>query len=90
MQETFYLHDGQTHTAKMTLPRLPIAEEFSKAGIVAAIRGAQSDTIRYPEFMKQAAAAGVIAYWAFFTGKKVIYFGRQGEMHIEEFPGAKP
>jgi len=74
----------------MALPHLPIAQEFSTEGIVAAIRGAQSDTIRYPEFMKQAAAAGVIAYWAFLTGKKVIYFGRQGEMHIEEFPRAKP
>ncbi len=40
--------------------------------------------------MKQSAAAGVIAYWAFLTGKKVIYFGRKGEMHIEEFPRAKP
>src|ERR1700723_3216340 len=86
MQETLSLRDGQTHTAKMTLPHLPIAQEFSTEGIVAAIRGAQSDTIRYPEFMKQSAAAGVIAYWAFLTGKKVIYFGRQGEFHFEEFP----
>lgn len=90
MQETLYLRDGQTHIAKMTLPHLPIAEDFSAQGILAAIRGAQSDTIRYPEFMKQAAAAGVIAYWAFLTDKKVIYFGRQGEMHTEEFPNAKP
>ena len=90
MQETLYLSDGQTHTAKMNLPHLPIAEEFSAEGIVAAIRGAQSDTIRYPEFMKQSAAAGVIAYWAFLTGKKVIYFGRKGETHIEKFPDVKP
>jgi len=40
--------------------------------------------------MKQSAAAGVIAYWAFLTGRKVVYFGRKGEMHIEEFPSAKP
>jgi uncharacterized protein YbcV (DUF1398 family) len=90
MQETFYLRDGQTHTAKMTLPHHAIAEDFSKSGIVAAVRGAQSDTIRYPEFMKQSAAAGVIAYWAFLTGRQVIYFGRKGEMHIEKFPDVKP
>jgi uncharacterized protein YbcV (DUF1398 family) len=87
--ETFYLSDGRTHVEKMTLPLAPVAEQFSSSGIVAAIRGAQSDTIRYPEFMKQSAAAGVIAYWAFLTGGKVIYFGRQGEYHIEEFPRAK-
>ncbi len=87
--ETFYQIDGETHTEKMILPVMPIAEEFSSADLVAAIRGAQADTIRYPEFMKRSAAAGVIAYWAFLTGRKVIYFGRKGELHIEEFPGAK-
>jgi uncharacterized protein YbcV (DUF1398 family) len=84
--ETFYMSDGTTHAEKMTLPLSPIAEQFSSSGIVAAIRGAQSDTIRYPEFMKRSAAAGIIAYWAFLTGKKVIYFGRKGESHVEEFP----
>ena len=55
-------------------------------GLVAAIRGAQADTVRYPEFVKRSTAAGVIGYWAFLTGKRVIYFGRKGEQHIEEFP----
>jgi uncharacterized protein YbcV (DUF1398 family) len=87
--EVFYMTDGKSHAEKMVLPLLPIAEEFSSSGLVAAIRGAQADTIRYPEFMKRSAAAGVTAYWAFLTGKKVIYFGRKGEIHIEEFPGAK-
>ncbi len=82
--------DGQTHLEKMTLPRSPVAERFSSAELVAAIRRAQRDTIRYPEFMKRASAAGVIAYGAFLTGRKVIYFGRQGEFRVEEFPQAKP
>ena len=87
--ESFYLIDGKTHAEKMVLPLMPIAEEFSSSDLVAAIRGAQADTVRYPEFMKRSAAAGVIAYWAFLTGKKVIYFGRKGEMHVEEFPKAR-
>lgn len=87
--ETFYLRDGKTHVEKMVLPLAPIAEEFSSSEVVAAIRGAQADTIRYPEFMKRSAAAGVIAYWAFLAGRKVVYFGRKGELHVEEFPRAK-
>ena len=87
--ERFYLTDGKTHIEKMLLPLMPIAEEFSSSDLVAAIRGAQADTIRYPEFMKRSAAAGVIAYWAFLTGRKVIYFGRKGAMHVEEFPRAR-
>lgn len=86
--ETFYTRDGQTHVEKMTVPLAPIAEQFSLPGVIAAIRGAQTDTIRYPEFVKRAAAAGVIAYWSFLTGRKVIYFGRQGDFHVEEFPRA--
>jgi len=37
---------------------------------------------------KRAVAAGVIAYRAFLSGENLIYFGRNGEMHIEEFPRA--
>ena len=87
--ETFYQIDDKTHMEKMVLPLMPVAEEFSASDLVAAIRGAQADTIRYPEFMKRSAAAGVIAYWAFLTRRKVLYFGRKGELHIEEFPNAK-
>jgi uncharacterized protein YbcV (DUF1398 family) len=87
-EETFYMTDSKTQVEKMFLPAAPIAEEFSSSGLVAAIRGAQTDTIRYPEFMKRSSAAGVIAYWAFLSGRKVIYFGRKGELHVEEFPRA--
>ena len=66
-EETFYMADGETHVDKMTLSISPVAAEFSSTGIVAAIRGEQTDAIRYPEFVKQATAAGVIAYWAFLT-----------------------
>jgi uncharacterized protein YbcV (DUF1398 family) len=88
-QETFYLCDGRTHIEKMSIALFAVTEAFSKSGIVSAIRAAQTDAIRYPEFVKRAAASGIVAYWAFLTGKKVIYFGRQGEFHVEAFPSAK-
>ena len=87
--ETFYMLDGKTHSEKMTLSLASIAPDFSSSELIAAIRGAQTDTVRYPEFVKRSTAAGVIAYWAFLTGKKVIYFGRKGETHTEEFPRPK-
>jgi hypothetical protein len=34
-------------------------------------------------------ADGTAAYQTFLTGKKVIYFGRKGEFHVEEFPRPK-
>ncbi len=85
-QKTHYLTDGSTHTVRMILEPGPIAAEFNGTALVAAIRGAQADTVRYPEFVQRSTAAGVIGYWAFLTGKRVSYFGRKGEQHVEEFP----
>ena len=85
-RETFYASNGETHTEAMKLALGPVAAQFSHAGLVAAIRGAQADTIRYPEFVERSINSGVTGYWAFLTGKKVVYFGRKGESHTEEFP----
>jgi uncharacterized protein YbcV (DUF1398 family) len=89
-EETFYTADGETHREQMTLPPAKTAGGFSQPGVVAAIRAAQADQIRYPEFVNRVSAAGTIAYWAFLTGKKVVYFGRKGEFHVEVFPRPKP
>jgi uncharacterized protein YbcV (DUF1398 family) len=88
--DTFYLPTGETHTEKMTLLTTKISDDFSPSGIVDAIRTVQADEIRYPEFLRRAMAAGVTAYWVFIAGRRVIYFGRKGEFHVEEFPKPKP
>jgi len=87
--DTFYMSSGGTHTEALTLPLTGVAQTFSLVDLIAAIRGAQVDEIRYPEFLKRAAAAGVSAYWAFLSGRRVIYFGRKGDFHIEKFPDAE-
>ncbi len=88
-RKTYYATNGETFTEPMILKLDPVAEEFSAADLVTAIRGAQADTIRYPEFVKRSTAAGVAGYRAFLTGRQVLYFGRKGEIHMEKFPGAK-
>ena len=88
-RKTFYLADWATHTEPMTLEPGPVAGEWNGAALVAAIRGAQADTVRYPEFVQRSRAAGVVGYWAFLTGKRVTYLGRKGEQHIEVFPKPK-
>jgi len=88
-QKTHYLADGSSITIPMILDPGPIAAEFDAEALVAAIRGAQADTVRYPEFVRRATIAGVTSYRAFLTGKRVIYVGRKGAQHIEEFPKPK-
>ena len=88
-EKTYYMPDGETYAVKSKLPVTPIASEYSEAGVAAAIRGAQTDAIRYPEFVRRARAAGTVAYWVFLTGQRAVYLGRKGEIHVELFPGAK-
>ncbi len=89
-QKTYYMADGTTHRVPMILEPGPVFAEFNGADLVAAIHGAQADRVRYPEFVQRSTAAGVAGYWAFLTGERVIYFGRKGEQHIEEFPKMRP
>lgn len=84
--DTFYMPDGRTHVEPVSLNQTSVAEEFSAAGVVAAIRAAQADKLRYPEFVNCVKRAGVAGYRVFLSGRKVIYFGRKGDLHIEEFP----
>jgi uncharacterized protein YbcV (DUF1398 family) len=81
---TFYLLDRRTHGELIHVRE--VAAEFSRDGVVAAIRGAQADAIRYTEFVRQILDAGVAAYRVHLTGKRAVYVGRKGEMHVEEFP----
>lgn len=89
-EDTFYLANGQTHIEKMKLPSTSIADHFSSEALVETIRAVQSDQIRYPDFLPKAMAAGTTGYWVYLTGRKVVYFGRKGEFHVENFPGARP
>jgi uncharacterized protein YbcV (DUF1398 family) len=84
--KTFYMPDGKIYEEKLTLPTTPVAERFSEPELVAAIRGAQKDEIRYPEFIKRAMTAGTAGYQVYITGERAVYVGRKGEVHVEEFP----
>jgi uncharacterized protein YbcV (DUF1398 family) len=83
---TYYLPGGETHTLGFELPAQPVAAAFSPEAMVAAIRGAQAGTVKYPEFKRLSQAAGCASYTVWITGRHVTYCGRQGETHIEKFP----
>jgi uncharacterized protein YbcV (DUF1398 family) len=89
METTYYWPDGSTCVVPMEHERTPIAVEFSAAGVEEAVRAAQRGAIMYPEFTRQVLAAGCVGYFVQISGKCVQYFGRQGEVHTEWFPGVK-
>lgn len=83
---TYYFPCGGSHVLPMGLPRDPIAVEFDAAAVAAAVRGAQLGELVYPEFSRNVMAAGCVGYFAQLAGRRVLYFGRDGESHVEHFP----
>ena len=68
----------------------PVASEFSVEELRADIFDSQRNSQPYRDFTSRALAAGTQGYFAFLTGQRVTYFGRQGDQHTEWFPGAGP
>lgn len=84
---TYYLNRNEAYQIPTEMPTLPVRSPFKKEEMISAIRRAQGDQVRYPEFLRLTMLAGCVGYMVWITGKHVTYFGAQGETHIEHFPG---
>jgi uncharacterized protein YbcV (DUF1398 family) len=88
---TFYGPSGEAVVAPLLLTNLrPVAESLDISELRAAIVDSQQHGQEFPAFCARAVRAGVQGYFAFLRGKRVTYFGRQGDHHIEWFPTAQP
>lgn len=91
MRKTFYGATGGVVITPIHFEGLPpVAEDFDAAAVRADILDSQRNGQKYRDFTRRAMAAGVQGYFAFLRGKRVTYFGRQGDEHTEWFPGARP
>lgn len=95
-----YLVDYRSHTRTHYLPGGeplmlatppedgPVAEKFDAAAVSALIAWAQSGAAEYTyaAFNRQVTAAGCAGYLVSFIGRRVVYFGRTGEVHVEHLP----
>ena len=91
LRKTFYSAEGDAAVTPINYEGLPpVAAEFDTAALRADILDSQRNHQPYRDFTRRAMAAGVQGYFAFLRGQRVTYFGRQGDQHIEWFPGAAP
>lgn len=91
LRKTFYGGDGAVVTTPITYEGLPpVAADFDVEALRADIRDSQQKNQHFRDFTRRAMEAGVQGYFAFLRGKRVSYFGRQGDEHVEWFPGAQP
>jgi uncharacterized protein YbcV (DUF1398 family) len=88
-ENTYYLPNGEN--IREAIPhKFPIAsKEFSPDKVKTSIKRIQAGEIDYNTFSEEIIQAGCVFYIAYLSGKRVIYFGREGDFHVEYFPGAK-
>lgn len=83
---TYYFPDGDSLVVAAPHPKYTTAVEFSPSSVEAAVRQSQRNEHTYLDFIRKTMAAGCIGYFVQITGRRVIYFGRNGDPHTEHFP----
>jgi uncharacterized protein YbcV (DUF1398 family) len=88
-ERTYYLPDGESEVVRDESAGTIPAAAFSASGVEAAVRATQAGAIAYKEFCRQVMEAGCVGYLVSIAGRRVVYYGRTGDMHVEYFPGAR-
>jgi len=83
---TYYLPDGDSLVVPAPHPSHATGVEFSASAVESAVRQSQRNEHTYLEFIRKTMAAGCVGYFVQITGRRAIYFGRNGESHVEHFP----
>ncbi len=87
----YYMPDGDSVKFPIHEAEVPVAAAFDPKAIQAAIGEAQAlvPGYTYRGFCAKVMAAGCAGYMVSFSGKRVVYFGRTAETHVEHFPGSR-
>jgi len=85
---TYYLPDGDSLVVATPHPSHPTPTEFSASDVEDSVRQSQRNEHTYLDFIRKTMSAGCVGYFVQITGRRVIYFGRNGESHVEHFPPA--
>lgn len=84
----YFLCDNSSFELPLPNHGITVAEIFDTATVQAAIQEAQQQVegYTYQGFCEKVMKAGCAGYMVSFLGKRVLYFGRTAETHVEHFP----
>lgn len=87
---TYHRPDGDSLELPTHRAQVEVAGKLDPDTLQSAIREAQTlaPGYSYRGFCLKAKAAGCAGYLVSFSGRRVVYFGRDGAVHVEHFPGA--
>lgn len=85
---TYFLPDGDSVVLENRPSDGAVAPQFDQPGVAAQVKWAQANPpeFSYAEFCKNVKGLGCAGYIVSFPGRRVLYFGRTAETHIEHFP----
>ena len=78
----FYSHQGSTSPSSTMFG-------WDESKLRDAIRRVQAGEGNYQDFANRMVQAGVVGYFTFLVGQRVMYYGEKGDTWMELFPGAK-
>jgi uncharacterized protein YbcV (DUF1398 family) len=87
--QVFYQAGGRALSLPLGKSAGAVAAGFDGAAVAGLIRWAQANGAEYSyaAFCERVMAAGCAGYLVSLPGRRVVYFGRTAEMHVEHFPG---
>jgi uncharacterized protein YbcV (DUF1398 family) len=85
---TYFLPDGQSTVLENAASEAPVSARFDGNGVAAQVRWAQANPpdYSYSAFSSNVKAMGCAGYIVSFPGRRVLYYGRTAETHVEHFP----
>jgi uncharacterized protein YbcV (DUF1398 family) len=88
-EKIYYLPSGESELTPCEAIGIEAASKFSASDVEAAVKAIQAGKIEYKAFCRRVLEAGCVGYIVSMIGKRVVYYGRTGDSHVEWFPGAK-
>jgi uncharacterized protein YbcV (DUF1398 family) len=87
-RQIYYLPDGDNVEFATSHAAGSVAAAFNRDGVEALVRWAQANgpDYSYVAFSEKVRAAGCAGYLVSFLGRRVVYYGRTAETHVELFP----
>ena len=85
---TYFMPDGDSVELPNRASEDRVAARFDQPGVAAQIKWAQANPpdYSYTAFCKNVKALGCAGYIVSFSGRRVLYYGRTAETHVEPFP----
>jgi len=85
---TWFLPGGESVVLDNRPSEGSVAAQFDQPGLAAQIKWAQANPpeYSYASFCRNMKVLGCAGYFVSFPGRRVLYFGRTADIHVEHFP----